>query len=173
MIKWTDQSPAVRFQPRERLRFELPADALPAVLVPTAVRVAVRAHLETRSEELGGLLVGEVFGEVFGEEHPAAIRIVACVPSHEYSSTGVSLRMASDVWSRARALLIAERLIVGWYHSHPGLTAFFSETDRRTQRAFFPHTYSLGWVIDPTDGDERFYLGADALEIDPRRVYSG
>ncbi len=40
-------------------------------------------------------------------------------------------------------------MVVGWYHSHPNLGAFFSGTDRATQRAFFNRPYSVGLVVDP------------------------
>ena len=72
--------------------------------------------------------------------------------------------MESGVWERARLARAPQELIVGWYHSHPGLGAFFSTTDRRTQAAFFPHPYSVGWVIDPIDAAEAFFMGRDAAE---------
>ena len=79
--------------------------------------------------------------------------------------SGVSLRMESDVWNRARKRRAANELIVGWYHSHPGLGAFFSHTDRRTQAAFFAQPYSVGWVLDPDDGSEAFFVGRDSLPL--------
>ena len=66
------------------------------------------------------------------------------------------------MWDRARQALRPLELIVGWYHSHPGLGAFFSATDRRTQAAFFPHPYSVGWVIDPELDDEAFFVGQES-----------
>jgi proteasome lid subunit RPN8/RPN11 len=73
--------------------------------------------------------------------------------------------METPVWSAARAALEPGELIVGWYHSHPGLTAFFSPIDRQTQRAFFHHEYSLGWVIDPLAGDEALFLGPECIPV--------
>lgn len=172
-ITWTEQRSAVKFFPFELLYAEVSiGDALALArlrgqsviaIIPVSVRRAVMAHLETTQSELGGLLVGEAFSE--DGVRVVAVRVTAAIASHDYSSTGISLRMESDVWSRAHAALGPGRLIVGWYHSHPGLSAFFSVTDRRTQQAFFPHQYSLGWVIDPTDGDERIFVGASSIEL--------
>lgn len=179
MITWTEQKCDVVLHPIERLYATLGiADILriesaraegTVVIIDAPVRAAVLAHLRTRHTELGGLLIGEAFIDK-DQATPQVVRIKEAVASHDYSSTGVSLRMESDVWSRARAALQGDRLIVGWYHSHPGLTAFFSDTDRKTQRAFFPHAYSLGWVIDPSDGDEKVYLGAASAELAPARL---
>ncbi|MCG3201208.1 MAG: hypothetical protein NFCOHLIN_01074 [Gammaproteobacteria bacterium] len=56
-------------------------------------------------------------------------------------------------------------MVVGWFHSHPNLGAFFSGTDRSTQRKFFGHEYSLGYVIDPIRDEHAYFLGADSEEI--------
>jgi len=47
------------------------------------------------------------------------------------------------------------------------LGAFFSGTDRSTQRAFFSHPYSVGWVIDPQRNDEKVFVGGDSEEYHP------
>ena len=39
--------------------------------------------------------------------------------------------------------------LIGWYHSHPGLTAFMSSTDRATHRTYFDRPYNVSIVIDP------------------------
>ena len=88
--------------------------------------------------------------------------ISQAVPALDFASSGISLRMESGVWERARAALRPLEMIVGWYHSHPGLGAFFSATDRRTQAAFFPHPYSVGWVLDPVLDDEAFFVGRES-----------
>jgi proteasome lid subunit RPN8/RPN11 len=59
---------------------------------------------------------------------------------------------------------------LGWYHSHPNLGAFFSSTDRYTQKHFFNNDYSLGLVIDPIRNEEKYFLNKNSIEIDLRRV---
>ena len=44
------------------------------------------------------------------------------------------------------------------------------DTDRATQRAFFPHPFSIGWVRDPIHEQDRWFVGADSDEVHPARV---
>ncbi len=46
-------------------------------------------------------------------------------------------------------------IIVGWYHSHPGLGIFFSATDRKNHEDYHPEGYQIGIVIDPSKTPER------------------
>lgn len=185
MIKWRNQEPA--FEPRplaefltrlsERAAVQLHAHLAPAplVVVAAAARARVMRHLATSHCEQGGLLIGEVFAHDGTRTAPdvALVHVALAVASVDYSSSGVALRMESDVWEQARPALSGGRTVVGWYHSHPGLGAFFSETDRRTQRAFFAHAYSLGWVVDPLLREERWFLGAEAVELAMDRIRTG
>jgi len=138
------------------------------ILVDRAARSAIEAHLAARRDEQGGLLVGDAFMDDAGTIIALWIRVG--IPAIDFESSGVSLRMETGVWTRAREALRAGELIVGWYHSHPGLGAFFSDTDRATQRAFFPHPFSIGWVRDPIHEQDRWFVGADSDEVHPARV---
>lgn len=181
-MRWVDQSPRLPLQPvaaavgrDAQLDAVLAGDGHAAgdadgitVAIERAALDAALEHLGRHADEQGGLLLGEVFAV---DDDPAATRVILvtqAVPSRDFDSTGVSLRMEAGVWSDARARLGARELVVGWYHSHPDLGAFFSGTDRRTQRAFFPHAYSVGWVIDPLRGEAAVFVGADSG--DPARV---
>jgi len=174
-MRWLEQPPALPLQPLSALvartarvagRLDPSSIAEPGVrvIVPAAVREAVLQHLQDSNDERGGLLLGEVFvdEDAMRVDATRAVLITNCVPALDFSSSAISLRMESGVWERARLTLAPHELIVGWYHSHPGLGAFFSRTDRRTQAAFFPHPYSVGWVIDPSDDAEAFFIGRDA-----------
>lgn len=191
MIQWREQPADFGPQPLDALYRSLPlTDALrisgaldeprsvfPLLIVECAVRDQVLAHLHTSHTELGGLLIGDAF--VRTEPHPMAgqisvVRIREAIPGHDYASTSVSLQLGTSVWDKARNRIGDGRLVIGWYHSHPHLGAFFSGTDRRTQRAFFAHPYSIGWVVDPYATDpastERFYVGPQARALPDRAV---
>ncbi len=186
MIAWREAAGGARPQPIEALyrTLALPdvlslaasTDFHPLILIAPHVRETVVAHLRTSPNELGGLLIGEAFyaAESDAPERIAVIRVLEAVAGDEFSSSAVSLRLGASVWSKARPHLDAGRLVVGWYHSHPHIGAFFSATDRRTQRAFFAHAYSVGWVVDPYRAEaslcERMYLGADATEVAPAMI---
>lgn len=162
-IRWTDATPALRLPP-------LPGDAASIarsrpeggvdVWISPQVDQEVMAHLSARDVEQGGLLIGQAFSDP-RDGSLAHLRVLGCAPADDAHGTAFSLRMESSVWRAAQALLAPGDLIIGWYHSHPGLTAFFSDTDRKTQRAFFNHPYSVGWVIDPVSKEEALFLGAE------------
>jgi len=88
------------------------------------------------------------------------------VPSETFRSSGVSLAMGTEIWDRARSVTAHDDgMVVGWYHSHPNLGAFFSSTDRATQRAFFNQPYSVGLVVDPIRGEKAWFIGADSASL--------
>ena len=73
--------------------------------------------------------------------------------------------MDTAVWAHARqACSDNNEVVIGWYHSHPNLGAFFSGTDRYTQRHFFQHEHCLGLVVDPIRHDEKWFVGPDLVE---------
>lgn len=156
-IQWKDATPV------DTLPVLAGRDGRRDVDISPEAEATVRAHLATARVELGGLLIGRAWRGDDGTITHVAID--EAVPAEESAGTAVSLRMGTSVWQRAAAALGDGRRIVGWYHSHPGLTAFFSDTDRRTQAAFFSHDYSIGWVIDPLLGDEALFIGADSEPI--------
>lgn len=177
-MRWIDESPRLPLQPLDTLAEREPAlaeiarqtAAAPGLCIAIAADAHADAltHLAGHPGECGGLLLGQVFADGDEPVRSRAVLVTQAVAAEEFASTGISLRMASDVWERARRRLGPLELVVGWYHSHPGLGAFFSATDRRTQRAFFPHAYSLGWVVDPSNDESAWFVGSDAAP--PGRV---
>jgi len=138
----------------------------PVVLFDETCRTGILEHLQTRRIELGGLLLGRPF--VPDASFPASFGPLVCVedflPSRDSKSSRISLAMGTEIWNRAReAIAKEERMIVGWYHSHPNLGAFFSSTDRATQKAFFNKAYSVGLVIDPIRNEEAWFVGPDSI----------
>jgi proteasome lid subunit RPN8/RPN11 len=137
----------------------------PLLLQDRACREAIAAHVGLEPVELGGLLIGTAWS-LSPADAPVLLRVEAAVLALEAQSSPVSLRMDVALWGRAQAEAARRQaIIIGWYHSHPDLGAFFSGTDRRTQRAVFHHPYSLGLVVDPVRGEERWFLGPECCEI--------
>lgn len=127
---------------------------------------SVMEHIRPERNEVGGLLLGTAWQE--GGMPVVFIR--RSVRSHDFINSPVSLRMNTGVWDAAAAQLGENEFVVGWYHSHPNLGAFFSGTDRYTQRNFFYHDYSVGWVIDPVRNQEMMYLGGDSGEYNNSKM---
>jgi proteasome lid subunit RPN8/RPN11 len=142
-------------------------DALPIVaLASVAFRVAWD-HVAHSPLERGGLLLGEPLVNVPGVAVPSVVFVRTAVAGLDDDATEYSLRLAAGVWDAARAALLPGEVVVGWFHSHPDIGAFFSGTDRRTQAGFFPHPFSVGWVVDPVRREQAWFAGprSQALPI--------
>lgn len=130
---------------------------------------SVMAHVKSDHKEVGGLLLGRVWEHHLPTHNSSGplVVLVDAVPSEVYRNSSVSLEMGTEIWGRINERVSDHLIVVGWYHSHPNLGAYFSGTDRRTQRAFFSHPYSVGWVIDPFRHEEKVFVGEDSEEYHP------
>ena len=123
------------------------------------VRTAIHSYLVGHAVEAGGLLVGSRFAV---QSPGAIVSIERFVPGTDFDGTGVSLTLGTKVWDDARPALDGGSVVVGWVHSHPNLGAFFSGTDRKTQRAFFANPWQLGLCVDPVRGQSAWFFGAES-----------
>lgn len=190
MIRWTDvpvPSPVVApaaWQARLRDR---PAPARAALAAAHARGVAAGlavaldasafeaalAHVRRARHERGGLLVGTPVAVADPGGAVALVHVTQAIAGVDGDATALSLRLDATVWSRAGAAVRAGETVVGWFHSHPDLGAFFSDTDRRTQAAFFAQRYSLGWVIDPVRGEHAWFAGGTSVPVRGAAVVAG
>ena len=100
-------------------------------------------HAQEQRTETGGILLGEVYevAKSVADGYPYLTIATKAIPSRNSQSSSVSLAMSTEVWNEAASQLSDGLIVIGWYHTHPNLGAFFSGTDRSTQMAFFNHQY--------------------------------
>ena len=150
-------------------------DAQLCAALPRALRQQIDHFLSAHRVEAGGLLLGRRFAVDALQPHAPhlggstaddclMVSIEHFVPARVFEGTGVSLALGTEVWDDARPLIDAGYAVVGWVHSHPDLGAFFSGTDRSTQRSFFSEPWQLGVCIDPVRGESAWYRGKDSLD---------
>jgi proteasome lid subunit RPN8/RPN11 len=145
----------------------------PLVIIPDQVHHKIMEQLKTKKVELGGLLVGNVISIDDLNEGLVVIVVKYAVQSDDFNSTSVSLSMNPTVWQSANQLSTTETFVIGWYHSHPNLGAYFSGVDRKTQKDFFNSPYNLGLVIDPIRNEEKWFIGEESIEVNSTKVKSG
>ncbi|WP_391486673.1 Mov34/MPN/PAD-1 family protein [Alteromonas macleodii] len=138
---------------------------MPFIVCPEVVKRKIVTHLMREKSELGGLLVGKVVSLDDLSSGILGIIIVDSVESTEFYSTSVSLTMGAKVWQDANKCISTKHFVVGWYHSHPNLGAFFSGVDRKTQEDFFNAPYHVGLVVDPIRDEEKWFVGPKCLEV--------
>jgi proteasome lid subunit RPN8/RPN11 len=143
----------------------------PAIYLTKGAMDFVHAHVSAYREESGGLLIGYAcVSQDLGAALNPVLVVTEAVPSSDFSGSSVSLRMNPGVWRDSLTGKPKGSMVVGWFHSHPNLGAFFSGTDRKTQREFFNHEYSLGLVTDYVRNEQAFFLGRDSVEVRPESV---
>ena len=179
MITWTETRPDFARLPAnklfQQLSFTLVCGLIVRALGEMRVLVnnkslrGIEQHLAERNIESGGLLLGNVYQLRPGDDN-LIVHVETFSRANSFDGTSVSLRMDTSVWDTARLAAKGQCYVVGWYHSHPNLGAFFSGTDRATQRAFFNAPHSLGLVIDPIRQEQKWFLGPGSAELKPRQV---
>jgi proteasome lid subunit RPN8/RPN11 len=110
--------------------------------------------------EHGGILLGQVFRDP-GGRYFVVVRATVLAPKTEGSP--VHLQFTEDSWSSMWTEMgkFSELMLVGWYHTHPGLGVFLSGTDRRTQALYFAQPWHVAIVIDPVKDEIGFFWGRD------------
>lgn len=180
-MRWRDEPMVQALPPVERFLGGLEAPAaqrLVTLLAPRSPVIALTGealsaaarHVAGSPLERGGLLVGQPFVHRADLPEIALVRVRAAIPSTDDAAGPLWLRMQASVWNLARAAVEPGELVVGWFHSHPGIGAFFSDTDRRTQAGFFNHAYSVGWVIDPLHDEQAWFVGAASDPVERSRI---
>ena len=95
----------------------------------------------------------EVAGLMIGRERGGVIEVWDAVTGPQVGTAG-SVQLDELFMAKVADALHSANLglyIVGWYHSHPGLSVFMSAVDVRTQLAYqaiYPKSVAL--VIDPS-----------------------
>ncbi len=175
-MRWNELKPDLKIGMLSCAIREL--DCLSAISITTNLALGIRiyalpgclesakAHVRNNHYEVGGLLLGSVWDHTLPMRNSTGplVILVHAVPSQIYRNSPVSLEMDTEIWGRSNERAADRLIVVGWYHSHPNLGAFFSGTDRRTQKAFFGHPYSIGWVLDPFRDEEKLFVGKNSEE---------
>lgn len=129
----------------------------------------LKAHLKSNLRvEQGGILFGNAYQDT---DLGIYVDITAAVAAPATVGTGAHLDFTPHSWTGIMDYAKAQHPddnIVGWYHSHPNLSAFMSGTDMNTQQAFFYHPWCLSIVYDPCREDIKFFLGRTAQQIKPK-----
>jgi len=132
-----------------------PAD-LPIFLDKTACEDIETHAREDTENEVGGVLLGKQYE---GRSGPFVL-IVKALPAKHVEHSGTHLKFTHKTWetlSREKDAVAPELDIVGWYHTHPGLTVFMSSYDRFIHDNFFNRPQDVALVIDPLANDRGFF----------------
>lgn len=133
----------------------------------TAMDVMLKHAGSDTSAEVGGVLLGKSFAD---ESKPDELLVIVttAIAARNTLGTPTHLQFTAESWDSVFEDLPADcdDVIIGWYHTHPGLSVFMSGIDRKTQAAFFSRPWQIAIVIDPIANDIGYFHGEDSTKID-------
>ncbi len=119
-------------------------------LAKSAFHTMLRHIVLNRRYEVMGLLVGPK-ADVFGKQGCVVYDAIHPETEQRDTQATVSVRFRKEAFQEMFERLHElpyEYLIMGWYHSHPGHTAYYSPTDVETHRTLFSQPHQVGIVVD-------------------------
>jgi proteasome lid subunit RPN8/RPN11 len=122
--------------------------------------------------EIGGLLLGSVFRDPGDDLHYPVI--THAIPARYAAEERGHLTFTHDTWrdlNRQREEHYPDKLVIGWYHTHPGLDIFLSQMDLFVHRNFFRQSWQVALVIDPHQDAGGFFVWSDGDLLDPQRPH--
>ncbi len=155
---------------QQPVSFEEPPDFFEVGSEEPGLRIYLRYDLfraldeyavKDTSRELAALLVGQVQEGGQGNGN--------CIVVEDAIEVGVADeregRFSPRVWQHARRVArtrYANKVIVGWYHTHPGTGLDLSQEEREVHKSFFPESWQVMYVVDPVSRDRNFYRSQDS-----------
>lgn len=125
------------------------------------------------AREHGGVLIGHSY--IDQERNQQYINILATIPAQETIGSPVHLQFTPASWDFISGIIeesYSDKIVLGWYHSHPGLGVFMSGTDRATQKAFFYNPWNIAVVVDPVIKRTGWFRGQDCANVSPLSVFA-
>jgi proteasome lid subunit RPN8/RPN11 len=113
----------------------------------------ITQHLDAaRARRVGGILVGR--------RRNSSVVIERAIPAARVEEHHGEIAFQPEVWEQTYDIMLERHpgsRIVGWYHSHPGSGAEFSDYDRRLHAVLFSEAPSVALVVDPLARQAAWY----------------
>lgn len=122
----------------------------------------MQAH--ARSEilrEQAGILCGEAFSYDSARYYSTITSAIAV----DTEAGAAHFRFHERSWDAVWKNMPPATNVLGWYHTHPGMGAFLSATDLRTQQLYFRSPCHIAVVIDPVTRETRVFCGRSGTEV--------
>ncbi|MEB3204289.1 MAG: Mov34/MPN/PAD-1 family protein [Candidatus Sericytochromatia bacterium] len=182
MIEWREATPdpwaEAGNDPAGRRRDLGPVAATAGLVVHARAMDQVRHHGASSPDcEVGGLLLGQVHHD--GSD--TLIEVMTAMAAPETRGSGVHLAFTPATWQALLAQMTDEApdlMLLGWYHTHPGLSVFMSGTDQHTHSHHFRQPWQVAMVHDPHTGETGCFRGVPAAPVvwtmvPPRPAHQG
>ena len=134
--------------------------------------------LQSVNREVMASLTHEVGGFLLGNRYrcPNSGRQYIIIDQYSAArfteSTNVSLSFTAEAWARLDDELTGKfsgKLLLGWYHSHPGIGIFLSPADVQIHEQRFHDAWQVALVVDPQTGKAGLFGWSDG-RLDPNQA---
>lgn len=100
--------------------------------------------------EVGGVLIGSYAQDKEPDTFSVFITDVIAAEKAVSSQTSVEITAEAwaGIWKKIDNRFPDQRIIVGWYHSHPNMGIYLSNSDMMTHTRNFPQKWLVALVID-------------------------
>jgi proteasome lid subunit RPN8/RPN11 len=127
------------------------------IIVTQAALAQIEAHsLSDTGREVGGALLGQAYRH--GER--LYVEVKAVLPAVSRDHGPLHFTFSADSWmalQQAQADQYPQLDMVGWFHTHPDLGAFYSSDDVVVHSAAFTLPWHVGLVLDPLRREGCFF----------------
>jgi proteasome lid subunit RPN8/RPN11 len=173
-VKRRVQESVERANPVAAVHFwQSPAGASVDIFLITHLEVYSTMHehaVSSLPNETGGFLLGRVaFSAADASWH---IEVDECIPVDPLTQDPVHFSFTWRDVDRVRNHRESTgKALLGWYHTHPDLGVFLSETDlEKTHRVLFAEPFQLALVYDPVRGRAGYFFWEGRQVIDASRA---
>lgn len=132
-----------------QMQIRLPANQMPSVFVTNAVLRSMYDHaVEGYPVEIGGYYLGLPL-----QDRELALRATFITEAVRAiaTSTRAHVTMHAETFHEVeKCREKSDTILVGYYHSHPGLSVFQSGEDVYNFRTYHPENYQIAIVVDST-----------------------
>jgi proteasome lid subunit RPN8/RPN11 len=137
---------------------------------PAYSRLCVHSASDT-SLEVGGVLVGQW---CLSQRHEQFIVVEHALPARHVRQGSAYITFTQDTLVDIHDQIDANfkgMLIVGWYHTHPGMGIFLSHYDLWLHENFFPEPWQVALVVEPVAETAGFFVRQKHGVLDPKRYF--
>jgi proteasome lid subunit RPN8/RPN11 len=112
-------------------------------------------------EDTGVEICGVLVGRYVRDDTGPFVLVDGSIRGEKATSKFAEVTFTHETWSKIHEQMdskFSDRVIVGWYHSHPDFGIFLSDRDRFIQEHFFSSPGQVAYVVDPIRKTEGVFI---------------
>lgn len=128
----------------------------------SAYKAIIKHAREDQKIEICGILIGEVFKDTNGPY----LEISDIIKGEHADNQAGQVMFTHETWEYINSVKdgqFPDKLIVGWYHTHPRFGIFLSDQDVFIHKNFFYKPWQVAFVFDPVQEEEGFFIWRNGI----------